>query len=503
LPKDGVLEIAMGGHLRSLLIQENVVFGPLPPLPAGSGLLNVKNFGAKGDARFFSDGDSLAGNILSSASANFSDADVGKIVWGVENASGIARIAQGFVAEVLSATEIVVDSPNFNFGYSNLYCVVGTDDSDALIAAYQAATLLRTGSSDTGIFASIPGVYLPTGGYIIQKPVFFPNPTQEAAGQGLPLPSFIGDGENSTTFYPSPDYNFSDPNFVAQRGMINVNTGTGGVAQNQIGNFGVNGSGFGFTIGLSAAFIDASDAYYVHDIVLSDVQGFQVGGVWAVEGAGGIWRNIRCFNLNASGTAILAEGGQLIVINCFGSNGYKGQQYINFNQGTSYADVGDSLTLINGINDEGSATPQLEFINCSNTSVHGGTYFGNATSLPCHVDGTSDVSFFGTTIGPFSYRDNSDAMLIDAGGIGRFSGCRIHSTGTGTALTVNGTAYDLGGNIFTSVAGSGVGPVGTIPELAADPPTGGLGVQPLMWFNTTDGLFKIWNGAAIKTVTVT
>jgi hypothetical protein len=94
--------------------------------------------------------------------------------------------------------------------------------------------------------------------------------------------------------------------------------------------------------------------------------------------------------------------------------------------------------------------------NCSDTTFVGCSLFGNGSpSLPLYVDGTSDITLFGCVIGPYSYRNDSGAMQIASGGTVRASGCRIHSSGSGTALVNAGSFYDLGGNEITSVTNTG------------------------------------------------
>jgi hypothetical protein len=485
------------GALLSGIDSTGSAYGALAPTPAPpSGSFNVKSYGATGNAREFTDGASSGSNTLTSATANFTQADVGKIIWGVEAASGLARVAQGTVQTVVNATKIFVNSPSFQDGYSNLFCVIGTDDTAALIAAYQAACESRTGD-DPNSFGNLPAVYVPTGGYIFQSLPFYPN-----AALQLPNPSIIGDGPASTTFYPSPNYSFTAP-FVVGYGMLNLNIGTGTAIGNEIGGFTVNGSGFGFNVG-SSFVVDASHAAYVHDITIQNFAGSQIGGIGAPEGAAGFWKNLFSDGNNASGFGIYINGGTCTLINCRGSNGYAGILIANVNEGTSYIDEGDQVTLIGCDNDEGGSVPQVQFQNSSNCSVFGGTLWGggspSGSSLPCSVDATSDVSFFGTAIGPFSYRDNTGGITVAAGGIARFAGCRVHSTGSGTALMNDGLVIDLGGNTFDSIAGTGIGPITSIARLAADPSGFTSDQAGYMWINTATSLLKFWNGTVIKTV---
>lgn len=64
------------------------------------GEINVKNYGATGNARKVTDAVLNGTTTVTSATAAFTSADVGKVVWGVETATGLKRLAQTTITSV-------------------------------------------------------------------------------------------------------------------------------------------------------------------------------------------------------------------------------------------------------------------------------------------------------------------------------------------------------------------------------------------------------------------
>lgn len=431
----------------SNLANWSLIAPQVTPPPVVPTAFNVKNYGAAGNSRAVIDGVTSGTNTLTSATANFTTADVGKFIWAIKPGEGNTQvvISPGTVASYVSSTTITVSTAGFVTSESSLYVVLGTDDTAALIAAWTAALA----NPQPGL------VYCPTGGYIFRQCVFNGN-------DGVPSPSILGDGPNQTIFFPSPDYKWST--FQNGFGMLNYFGGGSGA---EIGNFTIDASDITWLTSNYGALLDGSAATYIHDIVLKNVadtgsSGASIGGICASEGIGGLWRNIQADGINSPLAA--ASYGSGIYINgaitrgtlfrCGGSNGTLSIRIANINNGTTLADDGAGLTLLDCLNDEGSET-SLNIANSSDLTIVGCSLFGNEFCTPVTVDGTSDITIIGSVIGPYSYRNNSGALTIASGGTVRAVACRIHSSGSGTAIVNAGSFYDLGGNEITNITNTG------------------------------------------------
>jgi hypothetical protein len=424
--------------------EQTTPLSPSIPTPAW---FNVKSYGAKGNTKSVADGVSSGSNLISSATADFTSADIGKLCFGIEMASGIARIAQSVIASVISPTEAIV-AGGVTAGYSNLKFVWGTDDTAALKAAWIAAVNAAT---ETSAFNQngMGVVYCPSGGYMFSYLPFL-----NSAQPGV---SLLGDGPRKTVFYPTPKYNFSG-GFTNGFGMLLQNF-NGGV-ENEIGNFSVDGSNIGYTAsGVSGCLVEVSGCPFVHDLIVENVgfSGFDaIGGIYAPESVAGLWQNVHVVACE-TGYSIHINGANTrsVLLNCGASNGAT-FTIQNVNNGTSYEGDGGALTYLGSLNDEGG-NPNLEFVNCSDTTIIGCSLFGNADSTPLTVDATSDVSIFGCFIGPYSYHSetNAGALVIQEGGIVRAAGNRFLSYGSGVAVNNSGTFIDMGGNTITNSSGSG------------------------------------------------
>jgi hypothetical protein len=143
----------------------------------GAGLpwLNIVSYGAVGDANLVTDAVCMSGsNIISSASANFSLADVGKQFSLTTVAYNTSHQITGTITGYTNSTTITV-STNALTNASGCRLTYGTDNTTAIQAAINAAEALikgGNGSSNTNnTAADIPPILFPsptTGiGYII------------------------------------------------------------------------------------------------------------------------------------------------------------------------------------------------------------------------------------------------------------------------------------------------------------------------------------------------
>lgn len=390
--------------------------------------VNVKTFGAKGDAQKVTDASSSAGNTVTSATANFKQADVGKICWGIENASGLARVTQGTISSVNSATACHVTSSNFQNGYSNLTFIWGTDDTLALIAACRAA--IPTFTSEIANTAQLNptalNIYCPAGGYIFSRLPF----DFVAQGYVYEGPGIQGDGSGSTFFYPTPSYDFTTTH--ANQGMLIANSFN--LGSNWTGGFTVDGSNFAYS-GATAYYGIQLSGRAVRDITAINFNGLGaavLSTVTYVENCIAVGNNIVGW-VFSGGSSCTVVGG--LFSNC---NPYSAE-VVNYNNVT----VAGTISFHGTTFDE----PGINVIASQNVSIFGSTIYGG----PClTIDGTSSVFVYGGTIGPFSVPTNGAGILIASGGLCFCAGVYIYARGSGFAINNSGTFVDGGGNTIAN-----------------------------------------------------
>jgi hypothetical protein len=114
-----------------------------------------------GNARSVTDGVTNSGTIVTSATAAFTAADVGKKIWGFtpgSNGGGTLRVATGTVITSLNSATSVNISPGAGTSANTITLIIGSDDTTALIAALAAAKPTGT-------------VYIPCGNYMVTSPL--------------------------------------------------------------------------------------------------------------------------------------------------------------------------------------------------------------------------------------------------------------------------------------------------------------------------------------------
>lgn len=156
------------------------------------GEVNVKDYGATGDARRVTDAVTTSGSaIVTSATAAFTSADVGKTVWVAETDASAPYGHKGIYGTVVSrdsATQITVSANATRTISSGGYLIIGTNDTTACKAAVVAA--LANGKRLT----------FPGGGYILSEDL------DMGASSGIEV---IGDGRDVTFIYFSPGYDWT------------------------------------------------------------------------------------------------------------------------------------------------------------------------------------------------------------------------------------------------------------------------------------------------------
>ena len=395
---------------------------------------NVKNYGAKGDAQLVFDGVVASTTTLTSATANFVQDDVGKIVYAIKSYYGTV-MALGVITSVTNATSIVCTGINgAQVGSTDAGLVWGTDDTNALVSAWAAANAVTLSGNTPSV------LYVPGGGYIFSKRVFEQNNT--------PGISIIGDGPRKTIFYPHPSFDFTTVN--PNSGMLTAYTG-GDPSLAEIADFSINGCLINFSAVSTGdqKYLIALYGRYAHDIIVEKCGAGNPSpnGVGGIYQAAHVTRNVISVANVGNPSWALSLGN---LYDCLTSNGSTGYVVFNTNYDT-YS--GSSLTMTNCFADEAGTEPlQIEnstgvlFTGCQFFSKYGG-------GVAVAVDGTSIARFVGCNFGPFFYSAlGCGGLSVASGGIAYIDSCDLRNNTGGYAITNNGTVYDLGGNSITREA---------------------------------------------------
>jgi hypothetical protein len=188
--------------------------------------LYASNYGVKADAQFVLDAVSTNGSTaISSASANFTQADVGKIVFGVDNTGVATSPVQGTILAVIDANHITVSNAS-TASKTGVTLGWGTDDSAACAAAWAAAV------------AAQKYLILPSGFIFVQSAQFYHLSPRTEQNLGL-----LSDG--FSTLCPTPNFNFSSAPTTTSGLFFHIVTPDDEVQPNYcyIENIGVYGAG--------------------------------------------------------------------------------------------------------------------------------------------------------------------------------------------------------------------------------------------------------------------
>lgn len=396
---------------------------------ASSGLAyNVKDYGAKGDARRVDDGVTLIDDVkVTSATANFTSADVGKQIWGI-SAGGILRLARTTIAAVVSATEITLTSASATSA-SGVTLIWGTNDTDALQAATAAAKAMPTRGA----------IYAPAGGYIFTA---LPFDFGETAVH--PACSLIGDGSNCTVFYPAPDYDFSST--TSNTGIFaryNGNSREGKIESLRIEGHSYSMSGSGYLV-----ISDAGSKMTLRDVRIEHIRGLT--GHLALTSTDFLVD--RCHFEGAGYLGVHIGGGGVFQNSYTGNHGYVGLLIASV---SGEGNTGLHLAVIGCIIDE--CTNESCYISGSKdvkfTNVR---FFGPVSKYACAVDGTSKARFVNCEVIDFGNTGNRGGLQVLSGGVAFVTACRFHGCGTLYGIDNAGTVYDGGNNESNSKTGSAI-----------------------------------------------
>jgi hypothetical protein len=405
------------------------------------GTLNVKTYGAVGDTRYVTDAVlTNTSTTVTSATAAFTAADVGKVVYAIENTSpGTVRLPVGTIVAVNSATSITA-SIAATLTDSDAWLVFGTDDTEAIQDA-SAAAFASNGKA----------VIFPAGGYMITEPI---GDFRTEVEPEKSAPSIIGEGSGVTIFFLHPDFTFTN-NFCFQQ----IDTGS---IRQFVRGISINGTKFTF---------DASGVNTIHlaahNTLAEDLRVDWCDGFTNCIAAVGSQSTLIKPRVEGGGYVgcIISNSQTSVYDPYFGNCGYLSLQV----SGSSY------VRIFGGTLDE-SITATVFLENSDDVSIVGALIYGHgeAGSFAIDVDGTSTANLVNCAVLEFG-GTNGSGMKVQAGGVVHITQCRFNKAGTGKEINNAGTIYDNGGNSYIWANCTGTQPLFDFSRLpTADPGTGML-----------------------------
>jgi hypothetical protein len=401
--------------------------------------LNVKNYGAKGDSRKVTDA-VLSNNstTVTSATANFTAADVGKTIWGVETASKVLRLSVRTIASVTNSTTIVVSGSGTGIGaYTGIHLVFGTNDTTAILAAVTAAKAMQPRAL----------VEVPSGGYIFDKLLFdFTESasTQKAAG-------IIGHGTANTIFFPSPNHDLAATAMLAKT--------NGNCFDTRIEGFSVEGcyyqwSASGKHVIEMAGFINEALRDVRIEYLYGTTSGVSLTGYFQkvervyIESLG-----FNGISLSSGASAWISES---IMANC-------GQFSISIDGLTGNLNNKSFAVLencwfdesLNGCVDVNNST-DVVITNCRASAAVG---FAGLI-----VRGNSNVRVQGSQLLPWGTTGNRPGVDVASGSTLWLTNCRVDSAGTSHGITNAGTLHLAMSRVMASGSGTGLVNTGSVVD---------------------------------------
>lgn len=378
--------------------------------------LDVSSFGAKGDARKVTDA-VLSGSTVTSATANFTTADLGRMVWGIETASGAARLPVCAVTSINSESSITVSGTAGN--YSGVSLVIGTDDSDAI---RQAAITARSKTPRHPLL-------IPSGGYIFRKLLF--DDVNTTTARAL---SVIGSGSGSTVFYCAPnfDYTTTDNYGLLFNRQSNVQFG-------EMSGISIDGGGAAFDY-LHSVASWGSGYGLVKDFHIVNFKAV-IGGI-VIHASSPVFERMHIESV--AGNGIYSNTGGFFRDCYSGNNGGVSAQFTNCGR----------IDWHGGVIDE-SDGGGFNLQNCANVSVSQALFYSaDGSRYALQVDGSSKVTVSQSSLIPFGSAGNRGGLKVLAGGTAVLSQTLTGSNGSVFSIDNAGTVINAGGNTFGSVNGT-------------------------------------------------
>lgn len=423
-------------------------------------VFNVKYYGAKGDARKVTDAVISATNTVTSATANFTSADIGKVIWGVETATGSARLPVCTITAVIATNSITV-STNGAGSYTSISLVFGTDDSDAIRAAVAAAK---------PVFGT---VYAPSGGYVFSK--LLVSFVDTAISRNI---AFLGAGSGQTIFYPSPNFDMSTT-AAGSGGLLVTAHDTTNIPSNvTLAGFQFDGSDYAFDANHFAV------SCRLHNSTVSDLtirNSGQLRGLYAFQGPT-LYTKLWIENCR-QGLAAVQVGATFI--GCYVGNDKNIGIYVDTI--TGIGNGGAYFRYIGGIIDE--CTQYSVYILNTSTDVDftdTKIWAGVGGYYAVLMDNTASVArFTSCEIGPYGSNSNSGGLQVSAAAKAYLHNCRIYGSSPAYGLNNAGTVYDMGGNSIGTTTGTAATGI-PVPSVL-------FGTNVLGYSGTN----LTWNGTAI------
>lgn len=388
--------------------------------------VNAFNFGATGDAKMVTDAVLNNTTTVTSATANFTADDVGKVIWGVETSTGIARLAQTTIATYVNSTTVTVSVAAVG-SYTGIYLVWGTDQTASLQAAFAEAK------------SRSEHLHVPAGGYIFSELPFDANLASAGKASGV-----VGDGSASTIFYPTPDYDFSSTS--SNTGIFYRSNGNGRDAQ--LYGLSVQGAYYSWSGGSGYHIVsDSGDRTLIEDVRIEHLKGFT--SLASFTGT-----RLHCFRLYAEGSSYfgisVAQTGAYFEDCYTGNHGYWGLYITDIN---GESNTGINLKWIGGIIDESGGSSC--YINNSTDVVFvQARFFGGISLYACELASSSKVRFLGCEIIPFTTSGNRGGLTVNSGCTAFLTNCRLSSSGSLYSIVNSGTVIDGLANTFGSLSGT-------------------------------------------------
>ena len=395
----------------------------------GSGLaFNVKDYGALGDTRKVTDGVANGTTTVTSATANFTTADVGKQIWG-NNSSGALIIPFGSIVSVTNATTVIV-SNTATGSASGLIVVVGTDDSDAIIAANAAAEAAEPRGA----------VYAPAGGYLYSKFLF-----NHAYGGTRVPPAIIGDGSERTVFFESANFDYGTTGGAYYSTFAREANTTHCLWR----GFTVDGATVLRDYVHAVCTLSANDMALREDFAVTNFRAV-LFGVY-IAGAGEVWRGCRVRHIDSVG------------IQCAGGGNFE-NCYVGDCVGVGLAVANSGRFIWSGGSIDESSGGSATFSNVTDLRFSDAVIYGPANGVAVALSSGSVMRAVNSSIAPFGGNNNTTGLSVASGCAAWLSQCRMLGTGTGYALNNAGTVYDGGGNEAGGTGKTGAGSI-SIPTL--------------------------------------
>lgn len=416
------------------------------PSPFTREEFNVKAYGARGATRRVYDAATTNGDqTVTSATGNFTSADVGKIVYAHGPHSATMVVPRGTITAVNSATSIEVSLAAISTNAA-LVLTLGYDDTAAIQAAVTAAKAARP-----------PGkVRIPAGGYLFDECII---DFSYAGADTIMAIGVEGDGSNSTFLYA--DATFDVATATTNHGAFMKHTSGGNVLQAKIS--GVTFDGGYFPYSSATNYYATEVAVYkshVVDLRVINCDGF--AGALYVLGAQSLFERIHCEA--ASGRGLVCQGTAHFYQCYTGNHGTLGLYVYGLGDDSAFT-TDDFLWLGGTIDESVPAGGSSVYIDSSRIcNFIGATMFAGSGNAALFVNGSSTANLIRCKVIPWSTSGNRSGASVASGGIINAQATLFAKVGTGVSLANSGTVNDLGGNTFGTVTGTAV----VTPYQAAD-----------------------------------